>query len=270
MSAAERRESANRDSSLALFMMVAQPTIILLAPQLGENIGMVARAMANCGLNDLRLVKPRDGWPNPAAYPTAAGADHILQRARVFATLEESVSDQHNVCAVSARKREVALPVLCAQEACVWLRTHAAQRNALLFGPEKDGLTNEDLTLANVQVRIPLSPGFRSLNLAQAVLLLGWLWFASCPERAQRPSEEGSRSAMPQERSPCTKQELSFFLQRLETNIAQTGFFHPPEKAPRMKRNLRTFFVRSKPSVQELRTLHGIVSALCKAQSCKK
>ena len=155
------------------------PAIILVDPQLGENIGMVARAMLNCGLSELRLVRPRDGWPNPAAQSAASGADRVLDAARHFPTTLEAVADLHLVYAATARPRDMVKPVVVPQRAAAEIRAAADRGCAagVLFGPERAGLVNDDVALADAVLEVPLSPAFASLNLAQAVLLLGYEWY---------------------------------------------------------------------------------------------
>ena len=156
-----------------------QPAIILVAPQLGENIGAVARAMLNCGLTDLRLVNPRDGWPNPAAEAMASGAVVVLEQARVFDTVEAAIADLQAVYATTARGRDMLKPVVTPRQAVTEIHQHSqiGQRCGILFGPERAGLSNEDLVYADAALMVPLHPGFSSLNLAQAVLLVAYEWF---------------------------------------------------------------------------------------------
>lgn len=233
------------------------PAVILVGPQLGENIGMVARAMLNCGLLDLRLVRPRDGWPNPAAEATASGALAVIEGARVYESLAEAVADLTRVHATTARARDMVKPVLTPRASAEELRAAEARGEAtgLLFGPERSGLDNDDLTFADSLVTVPLNPAFSSLNLAQAVLLLGYEWRMAGDDTPGRALAVG-------ESRPATKEELNNFLGRLEQNLDETGFFHPIEKRYIMVRNLRNVFQRAEATEQELRTLHGVISAL--------
>lgn len=232
------------------------PAVILVDPQLGENIGMVARAMLNCGLEALRLVRPRDGWPNPAAQSAAAGADKVLAGARLFDSTTAAIADLHLVLAATARPRDLVKPVVTPHEAARDLRAAAAagRRAGLLFGPERSGLTTDDVALADAIVQVPLNPAFSSLNLAQAVLLLGYEWFQSGSGAPARELDLGTSH-------PATKEELTNFFERLEQALDETGFLYPPEKRPSMVRNLRSLFTRAALTDQEVRSLHGIVSA---------
>ncbi len=233
------------------------PAVVLVDPQLGENIGMVARAMLNCGLGDLRLVRPRDGWPNPAAENAASGATEVLARARLFYTLGDAIADLDRLYAATARPRDLTKPVVTPRQAALELRQGEAAGRAtgLLFGPERSGLTSDDVALADAVVQVPLNPAFSSLNLAQAVLLLGYEWFQSAAEAPARRLPMGFSR-------PATKAELLNFFQRLEAALDDSGFLHPPERRPAMVRNLRSLFARADLSEQEVRSLHGIVSAL--------
>lgn len=232
------------------------PAVILVDPQLGENIGMVARAMLNCGLADLRLVRPRDGWPNPAAAKAASGADAILEAARVYDATAAAVAGLQRLYATTKRPRELATAMFSPRAAAAELRTAEGEGVAcgLLFGPERSGLVNDDIALADAVIQVPLNPAFASLNLAQAVLLVGYEWWLAAPAA---PAEPGAERV-------ATKEELIGFFERLEAALDAAGFLKPPEKRPNMVRNLRTLFTRARLSEQELRTLHGIVSALAR------
>jgi tRNA/rRNA methyltransferase len=233
------------------------PTVVLVDPQLGQNIGMVARAMLNCGLTELRLVRPRDGWPSEAAVAAAAGAQEILARARLFDTTKQAVADFRRVYAMTARPRDMVKPVATPRQAALDLRLAAAAGEAagVLFGPERSGLTNDDLALAERIVSVPLNPGFSSLNLAQAVLLLGYEWFQAADHTPGQRLVRGRGK-------PAPKGELANFFARLEAALDDTGFFHPPEKRAGMVRNLRNLFQRAELSDAEVRTLHGVVTSL--------
>ncbi len=235
------------------------PAVILVDPQLGENIGMVARAMLNCGLTELRLVRPRDGWPNPAAVKAASGADRILDRARLFETTAEAVADCRRVYASSARARDMTKPVETPRHAAAEMRRAIARGEpvGVLFGPERSGLTNDDVALADRLLEVPLNPAFASLNLAQAVLLVGYEWYQAVQEAPAWRLESGGTP-------PATKRELLDFLERLEGRLDATGFLYPPEKRPGMLRNIRNLFQRADLTEAEVRTLHGIISALSK------
>ena len=232
------------------------PAIILVEPQLGENIGTAARAMLNCGLDDLRLVGPRDGWPSEKAVAAASGADSVLEKARLYPSAAAAISDLVHVFAATARdrgmvRREVT-PRHAAAEMRAWLA--AGEPCGVLIGPERTGLLNDDVTLADTVLTVPLNPAFSSLNLAQAVLIVGYEWFTSgvqaSPEILHRG---GSRSA--------TKEELLNFFDHLEEALEENGFLRNRESRPSMVRNLRSLFQRAQCTEQELRTLHGVVTA---------
>ena len=233
------------------------PVVVLVDPQLGENIGMAARAMLNCGLGELRLVRPRDGWPNEAAQSAASGADQVLDSAQLYDTTAEAVADLARVYAASARPRGLVKPLVTPRRAAGEMRAAVAEglRVGLLFGPERSGLVNDDLALADTLLAVPLNPAFASLNLAMAVLLVGYEWFQAADDTPGRRLETGGQP-------PAEKAELVNLFQRLESALDETGFLHPPEKRPGMVRNLRNMIQRMDPTDQDLRTLHGIISAL--------
>lgn len=232
------------------------PPVILCRPQLGENIGAAARAMLNCGLTELRLVAPRDGWPNERARVAASGADAIVEGARVFARLEEAVADLTHVFAATARPRDLTRPVLTPREVGLQLRAlvAAGQRPGLLVGPEREGLTNDELALADTIVTARLNPAFSSLNLAQAVLLLGYEWL-----EAEVSAQEQPPTAVDE---PAPKAELLAFLDRLEAELAACARLDGAAPHPGTDRNLRDLLQRARPTSRELRTLHGVVSNL--------
>ena len=223
------------------------PAIVLVEPQLGENIGAAARAMMNCGLGDLRLVRPRDGWPNDKAVAAASGADAVLERARLFASAEEAIADLRRVYATTARHRgtikRVATPRRAAAEIRKW--TARDEPVGVLFGPERTGLRNEDIALADAVISVPLNPGFASLNLAQSVLILAYEWFQAGD--ATPPSR-----LITNETRPATKAELLNFFAHLEQQLDECGFL----------RNIRNLFQRAALTRQEVRTLHGVVAEL--------
>ncbi|WP_282609545.1 RNA methyltransferase [Pelagibius sp. Alg239-R121] len=233
------------------------PAVILVTPQLGQNIGMVARAMLNCGLTELRLVAPRDGWPNPDAEASSAGATFVLEQAKVFPTTAEAVADLQRVYATTARARGMTKTVETPRTAVGGMRSAAAQGRSVgvLFGPERAGLLNDDIALADTILEVPLNPAFSSLNLAQAVLLIGYEWFQAAD---QTPASELVINAT----RPATKGELINFFSRLEKALDESGFLYPPEKTPIMIRNIRNLFQRADLTEQEVNTLHGIISAL--------
>lgn len=231
------------------------PLVVLVRPQLGENIGAAARAMLNFGLEDMRLVAPRDGWPSEAARAMASGAVEVIDGAVVFESLEAALADCQFVCATTARDREMEKPVLepAVAVGALGVRRDAGERVALVFGPERAGLTNDELTFADVLVTIPANPAFASFNLAQAVLLLGYEWFRA-RHGASRPAREGS--------PPATKAELFALFAHLEAELDQAGFLFPPAKRPAMVRNLRNMLQRAGFTEQDVRTLRGVIVAL--------
>ncbi|HXV24636.1 MAG TPA: RNA methyltransferase [Alphaproteobacteria bacterium] len=233
------------------------PVVILVSPQLGENIGAAARAMLNAGLTQLRLVRPRDGWPNAKAVAAAAGAEEVLADARLFDSTAEAVGDLTRVYATTARRREMIKPAVTARQAALELRRAASrdERAGLMFGPERAGLTNEDLTLADTLVTVPLNPGFSSLNLAQAVLILAYEWF-------QAGVTAPARQLVTNATRPGTKKELLNFFAHLEAALDDARYFKTVEKRPAMVRTIRNLFQRAELTEQEIRTLHGIVKEL--------
>ncbi len=234
------------------------PIIVLVETQMGENIGMCARAMLNCGLDHLRLVRPRDGWPNEAARATAADADSVLAQAEVFDTIDDALADCQRVFAATARQRSLRIPGLELREAVGEITSAPSApstKTAILFGPEASGLDNETLARADRLVHFPTNPEFPSLNLAQAVLLFGWEWRqSSAPETA--PAKNTSPLA--------THEETNVFLSRLEQALDESKFFLTRELRPYTMRSLRAFFTRSNLSNEELRMLHGVLTALTK------
>ena len=235
------------------------PAIILVRPQLGENIGMAARAMLNCGLSELRLVAPRDGWPNDKAQRAASGADVVLDGAKVFDSVAEAVADLQRVVATSARTRELVQRIVTARHAAAEMRGWIAggEKVGILFGPERTGLENDDIIHADTALSIPLNPQFSSLNIAQAVLLVAYEWMASAdgtPE--ERLSEHATR--------PATKDELQNLFDHLERALDQSGFLRHKAMRPAMVNNLRALLQRTGMTEQEVRTFHGVIKFLSK------
>lgn len=252
------------------------PVIILVEPQLGENIGTAARAMGNFGLNELRLVAPRDGWPSDYAIKAASGADWILEATQVYARVEEAIADLNYVFATTARPRDMVKPVTTPEEAGVEMRARisSGERVGILFGRERAGLTNDHIALADVILAAPVNPAFASLNLAQAVLLIGYEWFKETSTSLGDGSRqdggfEGSGLRMPGTR-PATKEEVLGFFGHLETELDEGGFLKPLEKRPAMVRNIRNMFHRAKLTEQDVRTLRGIISALVLDKKSRK
>lgn len=244
-----------------------KPAVILIEPQLGENIGTAARAMANFGLSELRIVNPRDGWPNERAFKAASGADWIVENARLYDEPPQAVLDCNYVYATTARPRGMVKEVITPEQAGLDMRARIAdgQKVGILFGREKFGLRNEEVKLADVIVMAPVNPQFASLNVAQAVLLVGYEWYK---HEAQSLGQETPQEAalpgpglMPKAR-PASKQELEGFFSHLQAELTECGFLRPPEKAPSMMRNIRAMYTRAQLTEQEVRTLRGIVSGL--------
>jgi tRNA/rRNA methyltransferase len=233
------------------------PAIILVEPQLGENIGFAARAMLNCGLVDLRLVRPRDGWPNAKAEAAASGADQVIKAARLFASVEEASADLHALFATSARPREMVKPVLTPRHAAGELRARSAkgERCGILFGPERMGLTNDQLTLADAHIYVPLNPAFASLNLGQAVLIVGYEWWQAGSDHPARRVPTG-RSAR------ARRAELVALFAHLEEALDGCGFLRNREKRPSVVRNLRNMLERAELTSQEVRTWRGVIATL--------
>lgn len=234
------------------------PSIILVEPQLGENIGMAARAMANFGLSDLRLVNPRDGWPNDAARANAAGATHVVDGARVFETLAEAVSDRHLVLATTARNRGMSKPVLGPKEGAARLHVAAAEGlgTAVLFGRERTGLVSDEVSIADAIVTFPVSSAFPSLNLAQAVMLVGYEW-------TSHDAGPELRFTASMRSPPADHDEIARLFDHLEGALDRAEFFRPPEKRPSMVRNIRNILLRiERLSLQDVRTLRGVIAAL--------
>ncbi len=246
------------------------PSIILVEPQLGENIGTAVRAMGNFGLNDLRLVAPRDGWPSEYAQKAASGADWILEAARVFDTVEEAIADLHFIYATTARPRDMVNEVVTPEQAAQNIRslTRQGQKVGVLFGREKSGLTNDHIALADAILMAPVNPQFASLNLAQCVLLIGYEWFKDSADSLGDASRDDGGLVGPGLRMPDTwpanKKELLGFFEHLESELDASGFLKPAEKRPAMVRNLRNMFQRTALTEQDVRTLRGVVSALVK------
>lgn len=234
------------------------PAIILVEPQLGENIGMVARAMANFGLGELRLVNPRDGWPNEKARAAASRADHVVDGASVFEDLRDALADLNFVYATTARPRDNFKPVRGPVEAGRQLRVRhrAGQRTGILFGRERFGLDGEEVGLADEIVTFPVNPGFASLNIAQAALLMAYEWMKSGLER-----ETDTAFSRP-EMTPAPKAALQGLLDHLEGALEVRGYFRPPSKKPRMLDNLRSVLTRPGFSEEEIRMLRGVVASL--------
>ena len=232
-----------------------QPVIILVEPQMGENIGMCARAMLNCGLQRLRLVNPRQSWPNEAAKATAADADLVLRDLEVFETLDQALNDCHCVFATTARDRSLNIPFMPVGDAVVDAKKGIGkgQQVAFLFGPEASGLANEAIARADRLLKFPTNPEFSSLNLAQAVLLLGWEW-----RRSSQDVESFSQT------EAISRGQLEAFLLRLESELESKGFFLTSDMKPHSAKTLRSIFSKARLNDSEVKMLHGVLSALTK------
>jgi tRNA/rRNA methyltransferase len=240
---------------------LAGPVIILVEPQLGENIGMAARAMGNFALSRLRIVNPRDGWPNIAAQRAAAGADQILERAELFDSLEAAVSDLDLLLATTARAHDQAKPVVAPEAAAREIVAHTGGGGTvgILFGRERYGLQNEEVARANRIVTFPVNPGFASLNLAQAVLLMGYEWF-KLSTAAALPF------AMPERSERASQHQMDAFFENLVRELDKVEFLRPAEKRDTMLVNLRNIFTRMEPTKQDMHTLHGVVMAIAEGR----
>ena len=228
------------------------PIIVLVRPQLGQNIGKAARAMLNFGLTELRLVAPRDGWPNPDAGPAASGADLVLDQARVFETTAEAIADCALVYASTVRRRDLVLPVANPPEMADGIAANIA-RSAILFGPERSGLETEDVALANAIVTVPINPEFGSLNLAQAVILLAYEW-----SKTQSLAQPPAKDAEP----PAAHAELEGLIGQLDEALQAAGYFHPPERTEATRNTLRTILTKPAWSSREISAVRGVIRAL--------
>ena len=232
------------------------PVIVLVRPQLGENIGKAARAMLNFGLTEMRLVSPRDGWPNPSAGPAASGADIVLQNAKVYDSVAAATADCAQVFATTVRKRGVTKPVVTPEQAATEI--HAAPgRSAILFGPERSGLETDDVAVARTIITVPINPEFGSLNLAQAVILVAYEWSKGLTAEREL-SQPSINPIMP----PAPQEELDGMIGQLDTMLMGAGFFYPPDKIQTTRRTLRTLLTKPGWSSQEIRTMRGVLSSL--------
>lgn len=235
------------------------PAVILVRPQLGQNIGATARGMLNFGLTELRLVAPRDGWPNPDADAMASGALPVLKNAKLFDTVEEAVADLSYVLAATARRRELEIPVVGTDVVGSDMRARIGDGVGILFGPEKAGLTNADVVLADAILTYPVNPAFQSLNLAQAVNVFAFIW-AQAGDVQVPDIFDGARSEV------APKEDLIRLFEHLEDELDKAGFFFPKMKKALMQQNIRAPLTRAKMSQQEVRTFRGIVKALARGR----
>jgi tRNA/rRNA methyltransferase len=228
------------------------PVIVLVRPQLGQNIGKAARAMLNFGLTEMRLVAPRDGWPNPDAGPSASGADIVLKQAQVFGTVQEAIADCASVYASTVRRRDLVMPVVTPNQMAADIHGLPA-RSAILFGPERSGLETDEVALANAIVTVPINPDFGSLNLAQAVILLAYEW--SQQESLAVPPAKDAEPRAPHG-------ETEGLVEQLFEALDSKGYFHPPERTEATKNTLRTVFAKTGWSSREVKAVRGVVRAL--------
>ncbi|MFM9937895.1 MAG: RNA methyltransferase [Hyphomicrobiaceae bacterium] len=248
------------------------PAILLMEPQLADNIGMVARAMANFGIDDLRLINPRDGWPNEKARIAASGANFVVDDAQAFPTLDTAIGDLNWLAATTARQRDLRKPVMTPMEAVAEMRARIArgEKCGILFGRERNGLETDEVAKADAIVMIPVNSRFASLNLAQSVLVLGYEWLRTSPAATlgrvttyERPVAAGLNVG---ESRPANKAELAGLFQHLEEELDRLGFFNPPHKRQTMVRNLRSMLTRMNATEQEVRTLRGVVATLAEGK----
>ncbi|MEQ7872488.1 RNA methyltransferase [Sphingomonas sp. ASV193] len=230
-------------------MSASHPVIVLVRPQLGQNIGKAARAMLNFGLTEMRLVAPRDGWPNPEAGPAASGADVVLERAALFDTVEAAIADCSQVYASTVRRRDLVMPVV-GPEAMAGEIHGSAGRSAILFGPERSGLESEDVALASKIVTVPINPEFGSLNLAQAVILLAYEW-----SRGQPLAQPTVKEIEP----PAPMAELDGLIGQWNEQLDAAGYFYPPERTEATKATIRTILTKPSWSSRELKAVRGMI-----------
>lgn len=243
-----------------------QPIIVLVRPQMGRNIGSSIRAMVNCGLTHLRLVSPRDGWPDQDASDLSSGGMDHMTEIEVFDTLEDALADCHYVLGTTARQRDMVKDIYTARSAAEKIKSIVAegQKTALLFGPERTGLLNDDLAHCHGVITIPLNQDFSSLNLAQAVLLVAYEW-----SQVRDDDNIKSHEYLTGDSEPATQKQVQEFLERLMMEIDDGNFFRNPDVRPHMERNITNLFTRARATDQEIKTLHGIVSALIGRKKAK-
>lgn len=247
------------------------PAIVLVNPQLGENIGIAARAMGNFDLNDLRLVAPRDGWPNEMARKSASGANGVIDNARLFPSVEDAIGDAQFVVATTARRRDMIKPVMTPASAARELssRIQGGERVCILFGAERSGLDNDAVALSDAIIMAPVNPAFASLNLGQAVLLVAYEWFSLKSDGTlgrETVDEPARREGLELRHTrTATKSEYLGLFEHLERELDDVGFLLPAEKRPAMVRNLRNLLQRQQLTEQDIRTLRGVVSSLSRA-----
>lgn len=233
------------------------PAIVLVEPQMGENIGAAARAMLNCGLTDLRLVRPRDGWPNQKAIASAAGADQVIETAKVYRNTAEAVADLHRVYATTARRRDMVKPVYTPTAAAEEMRAEVALGHGVgvLFGRERSGLANPDVTRAHGVVTAPLNPAYSSLNLGQSVLLIAWEWLKAGDATPAIEHTTGDST-------PAALASVEGLLNHLDAELDAAEFYRSRDQRPAMQQNLRNVFARARLTEQETQTLRGVVARM--------
>lgn len=232
--------------------MTIRPIIVLVRPQLGQNIGKAARAMLNFGLTEMRLVAPRDGWPNPDAGPAASGADLVLKQAQVYDSAEDAIADCSQVFASTVRRRDLVMPVLGPEEMAERI-AGLGERSAILFGPERSGLDTEEVVLADGIVTVPVNPEFASLNLAQAVILLAYEW-----SKRSILAQPTARDLEP----PAPHGEIQALIEQLNGELDSKGYFHPPSRTRATKNTLRTIFTKTGWSSREVKAMRGVIRSL--------
>ena len=249
-------ETAMSETEKDSMLICEGPAIVLVEPQLGENIGMVARAMANFGLGELRLVNPRDGWPSEKARAAASRADHVIDAVTVHSTLLEAIGDLHFVYATTARPRDMIKKVETPEEAARNLRQlfQSGAKTGILFGRERWGLDNEEVATADAIVTFPVNPAFSSLNIAQAVLLMSYEWL-----KTGSVALRGSERPVPR---PAERRDLEGLYRHLVSALDDANYFHPPEKREKMELNLQNIVFRAGFAEQEIRTLRGVIASL--------
>jgi tRNA/rRNA methyltransferase len=233
------------------------PIFILVDPQMGENIGATARAMMNCGITHLRLVNPRDGWPSEKAHAMSSGALDMMPPVTVFETVKDAIADCHTVYSTAALPRDMVKPIMTARAAAMDMQTRIKnnEKIAVLFGRERSGLSNEEIALSHTLISIPTNPDFSSLNLAQAALLVGYEYLMA--------RYEGIANYTPTGKSfPAAQKDFDELMVRLETDLTAQKFFRVDEMKDQMMQNIRNLFTRAQPTDQEIKTFHGVISAL--------
>ena len=238
-------------------MNAPKPAVILIRPQLSENIGTTCRAMLNCGLTELRLVQPRENWLSDKAIAASSGAEELLKQAKLFDSTKDAIADLQRIYATTGRNRFMVKPVVTPKRAAEEMRIHAANGLAcgVLFGPERTGLENDDVSLAETVITVPLNPDYCSLNLAQGVLIIAYEWYQAGDPAEPVAMTKGAAAV-------ADKETLFGFFRHLEEELDNCGFFRAPEKRPGMIRNIRNMFERADLTLQEVRTLHGIIHEL--------